>query len=234
MISKKSGILAAGMMLLSASLLADAVYTTGKASRHGIGKFYMGREISQVMGHRGMRWLERKARQDEERTDLLLSMLPITPNMVVADIGAGSGYFSIPIAEQLTAGKVIAVDIQNEMLTVIKQKARQLGIKNIDTLKGSESNPNLPIQSVDLVLMVDAYHEFEFPVEMAAGIKDGLKPGGKVVLVEYREEDPSVPILRLHKMSAAQVIKEWQAAGFEFEKNLQELPQQHVLIFSKP
>ena len=223
-----------GVMVCITIAGANESYTTGPKSAHGIGKYYMGREISQVMGHRGARWLERNAREREERTDKLLELLPLEPDYVVADIGAGTGYFSIPIAERVTEGKVVAVDIQDEMLALIAQKSKQRKVQNIETVKGSESNPNLAKNSVDLALMVDAYHEFEFPAEMAAGIKAGLKPGGKVVLVEYRAEDPSVPILRLHKMSAQQAIKEWQGAGFVFEKNIEVLPQQHVLIFKKP
>ena len=218
----------------SAVFCAEDLYETGKRNPHGIGKYYMGREISKVMGHLGARWLERSGRTLEERTDLLLDLLPLKPDMLVADIGAGTGYFSIPIAERLTEGEVLAVDIQPEMLALIDNKAKSKGVPNIRLIQGRVNNPLLPEGEVDLVLMVDAYHEFEFPFEMASGIKQGLKPGGAVILVEYRAEDPKVPILKLHKMSAEQARKEWQALGFVFEKNIGDLPQQHVLVFRKP
>ena len=224
------------LLMLSSPVVfsSEDHYETGKRSPHGIGKYYMGREISKVMGHLGARWLERSGRTLEERTDLLLDLLPLEAGMLVADIGAGTGYFSIPIAERLTSGEVLAVDIQPEMLALIEQKAKTKGVRNVRLIQGRVDAPLLPEGEVDLVLMVDAYHEFEFPFEMAAGIKRGLKPGGIVVLVEYRAEDPAVPILRLHKMSAEQARKEWQALGFIFEKNISDLPQQHVLIFRKP
>ena len=213
---------------------ANEFYESGERSPHGIGKFYMGRAISQVMGQLGARWLERSGRPLEERTDVLLDLLPLRPDMLVADIGAGTGYFSIPIAQRLTAGEVLAVDIQPEMLALIKQKSTSSDIHNIRLIQGRADTPLLPADEVDLVLMVDAYHEFEFPYEMGVGIKHGLKPGGVVILVEYRAEDPNVPILSLHKMSAEQAIKEWQALGFIFEGNIDDLPQQHVLVFRKP
>ncbi|MEM7469228.1 MAG: class I SAM-dependent methyltransferase [Pseudomonadota bacterium] len=221
-------------LIFASSSGAESPYSEGKRSVDGIGKYYFGREISTVMGHRGARWLERSTRQQEERTDLLIDALPLNPDMVVADIGAGSGYFSIPIAKRLPAGKVLAIDIQAEMLTIIKHKCAALGINNIELVRSSAADPKLPQDRVDLALLVDAYHEFEFPKEMTLGIFRGLKSGGRVVLVEYRAEDPSVPILRLHKMSEAQAKKEWLAAGFEFEKNLSVLPQQHIFIFRKP
>ena len=213
---------------------ADAPYQTGERSRHGIGKYYMGREISQVMGHRGARWLERHERSQEEATDLLLDLLPLESTMIVADIGAGTGYFALPIAKRVPDGKVLAVDIQPQMLELIRSNAETLNITNLNLIQGRIDNPLLPAGEVDIALLVDAYHEFEYPHEMAVGIWEGLKPGGRVVLVEYRAEDPDVPILKLHKMSAEQAIKEWQAAGYIFEQNISVLPQQHVLIFRKP
>ena len=216
------------------SSAAENAYISGERSAHGIGKFYMGREIAQVMGHRGARWLERSSRTQAERTDVLLDLLPLAADMIVADIGAGTGYFSLPIAQRVPKGEVLAVDIQPEMLALIEQKALASNVKNIRLIQGQADDPALPKAAVDLVLMVDAYHEFEFPREMAANIKAGLKPGGIVILVEYRAEDPNLAILRLHKMSAEQAIKEWQAAGFVFEKNIGDLPQQHVLVFRKP
>ena len=194
----------------------------------------MGREISQVMGHLGAQWLERPERQQEERTDLLVQMLELKPDHVVADIGAGSGYFTMPLAKNVSNGKVLAVDIQPEMLQMLKQRSQDLGITNVTPVLGTITDPNLPDSSVDLVLMVDAYHEFSNPREMMDAIVTGLKPGGRVVLVEFRAEDPKVMIKRLHKMTEAQVRLEMDAVGLEWIATKHDLPQQHVLIFKKP
>jgi SAM-dependent methyltransferase len=209
-------------------------YQIGEASRDGIGKFYMGREISHVMGHLGAGWLERPRREREERTDLLLQNLSLKATDHVADLGAGTGYFSFPIAEQLTAGKVLAVDIAPEMLKLIERRKTADGVKNIDTVVASERSPNIPNASVDVVLLVDAYHEFSHPREVMAGVVKGLKPGGRVVLVEYRGEDSSVPIKGLHKMTQGQAKKEMSAVGLHWVRTDDYLPQQHVMVFSKP
>ena len=178
----------------------DSVYQSGPASRDGIGKFYMGREISHVMGHLAAMWLERPEREREERTDLLIEALPLSENSIVADIGAGTGFFSFPIAERVPAGKVLAVDIQQEMLDIIEARKTDGAPANVETVLGNEQDPNLPESSVDLILIVDAYHEFSYPYEMGSAIARALKPGGVLVLIEYRAEDRSVPIKRLHKM----------------------------------
>jgi SAM-dependent methyltransferase len=236
-------ILALGVLLIlatSVGLLADPApstpaepYTYGPASRDGIGKFYMGREISQVMGHRGAGWLERPTREREERTDLLLDSLALDADDVVVDLGAGTGYFSLPMARRVSAGRVLAVDIQPEMLAIVERRSRQAGLDNIETVLASPSDPRLPAGAADLVLMVDAYHEFSHPREVMLGVVAGLKPGGHVVLVEYRAEDPRVRIKRLHKMSAEQAIREMQAVGLQWVETRDLLPQQHVLIFTK-
>ena len=213
---------------------APSPYTTGKASRDGIGRFYMGREISHVMGHRGAAWLERASRQREERTDLLLEKLPLEPDHVVADLGAGTGYFSLPIAQKLPRGRVLAVDLQPEMLRKVRAAAALAGVENIETVQASETDPRLPPAGVDLVLIVDAYHEFSHPREVMQGVVAGLRPGGRVYLVEYRAEDPSVPIKRLHKMSEAQARRELEAVGLRWVETQSYLPQQHVLVFEKP
>ncbi len=197
----------------------------------------MGREIAQVMGHRGIGWLERPEREREERTDLLLDLLPLAPGDRVVDVGAGSGYFTFPIAERVAPdGRVFAVDIQPEMLERIEATARETGAANVVPVEGAVDDLQLPAEAVgtvDLALMVDAYHEFSHPREMLASIASALRPGGLVVLVEYRAEDPDVPIKPLHKMSEAQVRRELWASGLEFVKNDASLPQQHVLIFRK-
>lgn len=213
---------------------ASERYTYTSPNYDGIGKWYMGREISHVMGHMGASWLERPEREAEERTDLLVKELELAPTDVVADIGAGTGYFTFRMAELLPRGKVIAVDIQPEMLHLLEEKRQQLGITNVDTLRGSEADPRLAPNSVDLILLVDVYHEFSHPYEMGHAMARALKPGGQVVLVEYRAEDPSVPIKRLHKMSLKQAKKEMKALGLELRTNKRMLPQQHMMFFEKP
>ncbi|MEM9058436.1 MAG: class I SAM-dependent methyltransferase [Pseudomonadota bacterium] len=211
----------------------DSPYSTGPASRDGIGKFYAGREISHVMGHLGAAWLERPQREREERTDLLVDSLPLEPDSVVADIGAGTGYFSFRIAERVPQGKVLAVDIQQEMLDIIAARIADGAPANVTPVRGAIDDPALPPGSVDLILIVDAYHEFSHPYEMGLAIARALKPGGRLVLIEYRAEDPSVPIKRLHKMSEAQAIKEMAAVGLKWVRTDGMLPQQHFLVFTR-
>ena len=217
----------------------DGVYTFRNASRDGIGKFYMGREISHVMGHLGRGWLERPERVREERTDLLVDLLPLKPDDVVVDLGAGSGVLTFPIAQRVAEGKVFAVDIQQEMLDALVQHAESLGVENVIPVLGNEKDPALPDPSlesnqVDLALMVDAYHEFSHPREVMLALVRSLRPGGRVALVEYRAEDPMVPIKELHKMSQEQARKEMEAVGLEWERTLDDLPQQHLMLFRKP
>ncbi|MEM9173475.1 MAG: class I SAM-dependent methyltransferase [Pseudomonadota bacterium] len=213
---------------------STVTYRDGPRTRDGIGKYYRGREIAQVMGHLGAGWLERPAREREERTDLLLDLLPLTDSSVVADIGAGTGYFALPIARRVPQGRVLAVDIQPQMLAIIKARQAQAGIENIERILSSESDPALPANTVDLVLIVDAYHEFSYPMEMTQGIVAGLKPGGKLVLIEYRGEDEAVPIKRLHKMTEAQARAEIEAVGLRWVRTDDALPQQHFMVFEKP
>lgn len=212
----------------------EPYYQTGSASRDGIGKFYMGREISHVMGHLGARWLERPMREREERTDVLLEKLSLKTTDHVADLGAGTGYFSFPIARKVSAGKVLAIDIEPEMLRLIERRKSEDNVDNIDTVLADKTHPNIPAGSVDLVLLVDAYHEFSHPREVMRGVVQGLKPGGRVVLVEYRGEDRTVQIKRLHKMTQQQAKKELAAVGLHWLRTDDYLPQQHVMIFTKP
>ncbi len=212
---------------------AEPYYQTGARSYDGIGKYYLGREISQVMGHRGAAWLERDDRQEEERTDLVLANLDLAPNAVVADIGAGTGYYAFRIAELVPQGQVLAVDIQPEMLAMIEEKRAETGLTQVVPVQGEITDPKLPAESVDLVFMVDVYHEFSHPREMMEAIYAALKPGGRVVLLEYRAEDPDVPIKPRHKMSAAQARKEMKAVGLEFVEHRDMLPWQHFLVFRK-
>jgi ubiquinone/menaquinone biosynthesis C-methylase UbiE len=208
-------------------------YSQKTPSRDGIGKVYLGREISHVMGHRGAGWLERPTREREERTDLLIGRLPLQADHVVADIGAGTGYFSVPIARRVPDGKVLAVDIQQEMLDIIERRKRNGAPANIETVLGTITDPNLPTNGVDLILLVDAYHEFSHPYEMGKAMVDALKPEGKLVLIEYRAEDPAVPIKPLHKMSEKQAVREMRAIGLKHLRTEDFLPQQHFMVFEK-
>ena len=209
----------------------DGAYTYKSGSFDGIGKYYMGREISHVMGHQGMNWLERPEREQEEETSTLLENMNLQPTDVIADIGAGSGYHVFKMAPQVSKGKVFAVDIQPEMLNAMKKKKSDLNQSNVELIKGKENSTELPENKVDKVLMVDVYHEFEFPIKMIQSIKNALKPDGKIYLIEYRAEDASVPIKRLHKMTEAQAVKEMNAAGFKLIKNIGNLPWQHCMVF---
>ena len=199
----------------------------------GIGKFYMEREIAQVMGHTGAMWLERPSREAEERPSKIVNALNLKPDSIVADIGAGTGYLSFMIAPTLPQGKVLAVDIQPEMLDIIKFFKQEKQISNVEPILATLNNPNLPKSSVDLAVMVDAYHEFEFPHEMMAAITKALKPSGRVALIEYRGENPFILIKVLHKMTQKQVKKEMQAVGLRWQETKNLLPQQHLMIFEK-
>lgn len=209
------------------------VYRFGDASRDGIGKFYQGREIAHVMGHLGASWLERPEREREERTDLLLKALDLIPTDVVADIGAGTGFFTFLMAPKVPKGKILAVDIQTEMIDYLNEGKTKRKVTNVQPVLGTESDPKLAASSIDLAILIDAYHEFSYPREMMQHIATALKPGGRIVLVEYRAEDPSVPIKELHKLSVAQATKEMKAIGLRLLKNDDRLPQQHIMFFGK-
>jgi ubiquinone/menaquinone biosynthesis C-methylase UbiE len=201
---------------------------------NGTGIFYLGREIAQVMGHEGADWLDRPEREAEEAPTLLVKSLKLRPGMVVADIGAGSGYLSFMMAKPITpGGKVLAVDIQPEMLTIIEQKKKQNGISNVEVVLGKTDDPKLPEKSCDLQIMVDVYHEFDKPYEMVSAMVKALKIGGRIVFVEYRKEDPAVPIKEVHKLSVAQLKKEMALFPLKFVENNQVLPRQHILIFER-
>lgn len=199
----------------------------------GIGKFYMGREISFVMGHQAAGWLNRPGRINEEMPDEVVANMKLKPNEVVADIGAGSGYFSFRIAKLVPQGKVLSVDIQQEMLDIIEQRKGKDRVSNIDGVLGDIDNPHLADESIDAAIMVDAYHEFSHPFEMINGIYDALRPGGRIFLLEYRGEDETVPIRPLHKMTQEQVIKEMEVFGLQWTETLDFLPWQHMMVFTK-
>ena len=200
----------------------------------GIGKYYMDREIAHVMGHQAKSWLERNSREREENPQAVVEHLDLQPESNVADIGTGTGYFATRIASLVPQGTVYAVDVQPEMLEVVERETAEQNLNNIKPVLGTEDNPNLPVSSIDLALMVDAYHEFAYPREMMSGLYDALKPGGKVVLVEYRQENPMIMIKPLHKMSQKQVKKEMKAVNLKWVKTQEFLPEQHFMIFQKP
>jgi len=201
---------------------------------NGTGYFYMGREIAQVMGHEGAAWLDRPEREYEEAPSLLVKSLKLTPGMVVADIGAGSGYLSFMMARKIAPkGKVYAVDIQPEMLQIVQSKANRAGIRNVIPNLGSTTNPRLDPESIDLMIMVDVYHEFDKPFEMTENMVKALKKGGRLVFVEYRKENPLVPIKEVHKMTEAQVKKEMAIFPLTWVETSKVLPRQHIIFFSK-
>lgn len=221
------------LLLLSIPAFTQNRYTNNGADPNGIQKSYMGRQIAQVMSHWGIEWLERPERDVEENTTQLLKNLDLKPGMVVADIGAGSGYHSRLLSKKVIKGTVYAVDVSPEMIEFLENRIRKEKITNITPILGTEKSVNLPAASTDLMLLVDVYHEFSFPYEMARSMYAALKPTGKLVLVEFRTEDASVPIKAVHKMSEAQAVKEMKAAGFRLEKNIGNLPWQHCMVFVK-
>jgi precorrin-6B methylase 2 len=209
-------------------------YSPVPASSDGIGKRYMGREISAVMGWQGAAWLEREEREREERTDLLLAALALQPGMVVADIGAGTGYVSRRMAPAvMPGGKIWAVDVQPEMISLLQASAARSGLEQIEARLAAVDDVGLPASSVDLAIMVDVYHELAYPYEVMASVMKALKPGGRVVFVEYKAEDPRVPIKPLHKMSESQIKREASVFALDWERTVSTLPWQHVVVFRK-
>lgn len=208
-------------------------YSYKEGERDGIGKWYMGREIAHVMGFQGIRWLERPEREKEENTSWLLENMDIQPSDTIADIGSGSGYHVFKMAKIASEGHIYAVDIQEEMLEAIQTKKESLNRQNVTTVKGTEQSVNLPENSVDKVLLVDVYHEFNYPVEMISSIYKALRTDGKFYLIEYRGEDDSVPIKKIHKMTEKQAVREMKAAGLKLTQNITNLPWQHCMVFVK-
>jgi precorrin-6B methylase 2 len=231
------------MALLLALVVSAAVPAADKplpryqkvaASPDGIGKVYMGREIAQVMSFHGAGWLERAERAQEERPDLVLAALDIRPGMAIADIGAGTGYYARRMARRAgSKGMVYAVEVQPGMMALLqKELARHLAT-SVKAILGTLTDPRLPEASVDLAVMVDVYHELEFPYEMLSAIVRAVKPGGQVAFVEFRANDPAVPIKALHTMTEEQVRKEAAVHPLEWVKTVRELPWQHVVLFRK-
>lgn len=192
------------------------------------------RKPANVMSHEGAAWLEREGRDQEEKPEVVLAEMGLKEGMTVAEIGTGTGYFARRIAKAIgPTGKVLAVDIQPEMLTLLEKYAAEEGVRNIVPILGTETDPKLPKAGVDRILMVDVYHEFQKPGEMLARIRESLAPGGRVIVVEYRAEDDTAShILADHRMSVEQVLAEWNPAGFELVNRVETLPSQHLFIFT--
>lgn len=226
-------------LLLSANLTlaqqtAPPGYISIPVSADGIGKRYMDREISGVMGWQGASWLERDKREREERTDLLLEALALQPGMVVADIGAGTGYLSRRMAPLvIPGGKIIALDLQPEMVNFLKTGVKRSGLSQIEVRLGTVDDIKLPKNSIDMAIMVDVYHELAYPYEVMNSIMQALKPRGRIVFVEYKAEDARVPIKPLHKMSEAQIKREAGIFALDWERTVSTLPWQHVVVFRK-
>ena len=231
--------LAICLVVAIATGCAEAVATTDGSygykspSSDGIGKVYYGREIAKVMGYQGANWLARPSRATEERSDMAVDALMLEKDDVVADVGAGLGYISFQLARYVEDGKVVAVDVQPEMLALLEAERDKYGVENVETVLGTERGPNLPDESIDMAVMFDAYHEFAYPREMMEGLVRALKPGGQIVLAEYRAENPLVLIKKHHKMSQKQVKKELEGVGLSWVRTDDRLPQQHLMFFEK-
>ena len=210
-----------------------AIYTYRAASSGGTGKYYMGREIARVISPGGASWLERTGREEEEHSNEAVDSMQLRPDHVVADIGAGTGYYSLKIAPRVPQGKVFAVELQEELRDHLRRKIKEASINNIESIPGDTLAVNLPAGSVDLAFMVDVYHELAWPREIIQSIRNCLKPDGKLMLMEYKGEDPSIRIRPLHKMTITQIIKEMKASGFILERRVDALPIQHFLVFRK-
>jgi ubiquinone/menaquinone biosynthesis C-methylase UbiE len=199
---------------------------------------YMGREIAQTMHYLGAPWLTRESREREEDSRTMLKKLELRPGMMVCDLGAGNGFYTLPIAKSIAgegkeAGKVYAVEIQPQMLRFLRKRAEAAKVENIEYVLGTLVDPKLPAGVMDMILLVDVYHEFSHPEHMLKAMRKSLKPDGVVVLVEFRAEDPKVPIKPEHKMSKEQIKKEWTANGYKLVKEFDELPWQHMMWFKR-
>jgi ubiquinone/menaquinone biosynthesis C-methylase UbiE len=217
------------------ALLLPSATLRGQESSIPPGKeVYMGRRIAQTMHFEGAPWLIRNTREREERCSLMLANLGIKPGMTVCDMGCGNGFHTLKMAKMTgPTGSVLAVDVQPEMLKLLRDRSEKEGIENITPILGSFHHPRLPPNSVDMILLVDVYHEFSHPATMLKGMRDSLRPEGVIVLVEFRSEDPKVPIKPLHKMSKAQILKEIPANGFKLVKDYDKLPWQHMMFFGR-
>ncbi len=218
--------------LASFFFLAASSFLVGQEKNAPAGRdFYLGRRIAPAMTHLAANWLIRAERDSEEDPSQMVDQLGLQTGMVVCDMGCGNGFYSLTLAEKVgPTGKVLAVDIQPQMLQMLSRRAAEAKLENIDLILGTVTDPKLPAKEVDLILMVDVYHEFSHPQAMLAEIRKSLKPNGRIALVEFREEDPSVPIKPEHKMSKRQILKEYSANGFKVGAEYDGLPWQHLMF----
>jgi SAM-dependent methyltransferase len=222
--AKRLGISAAGLLSLA---LAASLYLRGWQGEHPV----TGRQIAPVMGFGGAAWLDRPEREQEEAPEQAVDALELRRGMQVADVGAGTGYFTLRLARRVSPGKVWANDIQPRMLEVLRQRAARERIENIEAVLGTDDDPKLPPRQLDLILMVDVYHELSKPRDMLRKLAGALNSEGRLVLLEYRKEDPRIPIRFEHKMSVDEVRAELESDGFRFDKLVSTLPRQHLLVF---
>lgn len=208
-------------------------YTYKRPSSGGTGKVYMGREIAAIMTATGGNWLDRDSRQEEENSPRTIENMNLAPNTVVADIGAGTGFYTFQIAPKVPAGKVYAVEVQDRFVKSLESRRSKEGADNVIVVKGDSQQVNLPAGAIDIALMVDVYHELSYPKEILQAIHRALKPDGKLLLLEYKAEDPDVRIRALHKMTAEQIKKELEANGFRLQRQEDFLPIQHFMLFEK-
>lgn len=216
-----------------ASIRNDTSYIYRSASVDGTGKFYLGREIARVMDASGADWLERPERQKEENTDKAIAHMNLAPASVVADIGAGTGYYTFRISSHIPQGKVYAVELQEELINYLNKKKIRTSSLNVEVIRGDTLKVNLPDSSIDVAILVDVYHELAWPREIIQSIRKSLKPDGRILLIEYRGEDPSVRIKALHKTTVMQLSREMNSNGFILEQQGNFLPIQHFLVFRK-
>ncbi len=225
-----------GLSLLGGCTAEDSGYQRVQTgAEDGTGRAYMGREIADVMtSEHGALWLDRPQRDEEELPQRLLRALQLNASDVVADIGSGTGFFTVRLARLVPSGRVYAVEVQEALVDTIRVRAERQGLRNVTPVLGGVSDPALPENRLDLALIVSSYHEFAFPREMLEKLEYAIKPGGRLVLVEYRAEDETIPIAALHRMSEAQIIREGEAAGLQYRETLDVLPQQHIVVFTVP
>lgn len=223
-----------GVILLAAATVVSQEEKDESSSVPPPLREYLGREIARTMSYHGAPWLIRDEREREERCSLMLANLGVKPGMTVCDMGCGNGFYALQMSKMVgPKGNVLAVDIQPEMLTLLRKRMEKKGVQNVTPILGSLHNPYLPHGKVDLILMVDVYHEFSHPQQMLQAMHRSLKPDGIIVLLEYRAEDPKVPIRPLHKMSKKQIMKEFPANGFKLVKEFERLPWQHMMFFGR-
>jgi ubiquinone/menaquinone biosynthesis C-methylase UbiE len=223
-------VVAALALALAPALVGGGAQAQSRPGVHPIS----GRRFAAVMGYQGADWLDRSERVEEEQPDRALDIIKIQSGATVADVGAGSGYMSVKMARRVgPTGRVYANDIQPEMLALLQERLAKEKITNVEPVLGTTEDPKLPSSAIDLILMVDVYHEFQQPQIMLRRMREALKPGGRLVLLEYRKEDPSIPILYEHKMSVAEAKLEVEAEGFKLATVNEALPRQHILIFVK-